>query len=65
MNERCPLDDVLDMLRVRGALMARIRAHAPWGIRLPRAAGATFHAVTAGSCWVRIPWPGAARATPG
>jgi AraC-like DNA-binding protein len=55
MDERCPLDDVLDLLRVRGALMAHIRAHAPWGIRLPRAPGATFHAVTAGSCWVRVP----------
>jgi AraC-like DNA-binding protein len=55
MEERCPLDDVLDMLRVRGALMAHIRAHAPWGMRLPRADGATFHAVTAGTCWVRMP----------
>ncbi|MEO8334332.1 MAG: AraC family transcriptional regulator [bacterium] len=55
MEERCPLDDVLDMLRVRGAVMAHLRAHAPWGIRLARAPGATFHAVTAGSCWIRVP----------
>ena len=54
MEERCPLDDVLDLLRVRGALMSRIRAHAPWGLRVPRATGATFHAVAAGSCWVRL-----------
>jgi hypothetical protein len=55
MEERCPLDDVLDMLRVRGAVMAYLSANAPWGIRLPHAPGATFHAVTAGSCWIRVP----------
>ncbi len=54
MEERCPLDDVLNLLRVRGALMANLRAHAPWGRRLSQAPGATFHAVTAGSCWVRM-----------
>lgn len=53
MYERCPLDDVLDVLRVRGVLMASIRAHAPWGLRVP-ASGATFHAVTAGTCWLRV-----------
>lgn len=55
MEQSGPLDDVLDMLRVRGALMAHIRAHAPWGVRLPRRSGATFHAVLAGGCWVRMP----------
>jgi AraC-like DNA-binding protein len=49
------LADVLDLLRVRGALMAHVRAQSPWGLRLPRAPGATFHAVTAGACWVRVP----------
>ena len=46
---------VLEMLRVRGAVMGAFRAHAPWGLRLPRAQGATFHAVTRGACWVRVP----------
>ena len=55
VTDRCPLDDVLDLLRVRGGLMARIHAHAPWGLRVPQTTGATFHAVTAGSCWVRLP----------
>jgi AraC-like DNA-binding protein len=55
MEQRCPLDDVVNLLRVRGALMAHLRVHAPWGRRLAQAAGATFHAVTAGNCWVRIP----------
>src|SRR5215217_5568271 len=49
------LADVLDLLRVRGALMAHVRAQSPWGLCLPRAPGATFHAVTAGACWVRVP----------
>ena len=49
------LADVLDLLRVRGAVMAHVRANAPWGLRLPRATGATFHAVTTGHCWVRVP----------
>lgn len=54
MESRCPLDDVLDLLRVRGAVIGHVRAHAPWGMRLPQATGATFHAVTAGVCWLRI-----------
>jgi AraC-like DNA-binding protein len=53
--DRCPLDEVLDLLRVRGAMMAYVRAHAPWGVRLPQARRAAFHGVTAGSCWVRVP----------
>ena len=55
MEVRDPLADVLDLLRVRGAVMAHVRAHAPWGLQLPRATGATFHAVTTGACWVRLP----------
>lgn len=49
------LTDVLDLLRVRGAVMAHLHANAPWGLRLAQATGATFHAVTAGVCWVRVP----------
>jgi AraC-like DNA-binding protein len=55
MEVRDPLADVLDLLRVRGAVMAYVRAHAPWGLQLAPASGATFHAVTAGACWVRLP----------
>jgi AraC-like DNA-binding protein len=54
MEIRCPLDDVLDLLRVRGAMMANVRARGPWGISVPRTPKATLHAVTAGVCWVRI-----------
>lgn len=49
------LADVFDLARVRGAVMAHVRANAPWGLQLPRAEGATFHAVTAGACWLRMP----------
>ena len=55
MDTRDPLTDVLDRLRVRGAVMGHLRAHAPWGLRLTHAPSAVFHAVTAGSCWVRVP----------
>ena len=54
MDIRCPLDDVLDVLRVRGAVMANLRARGQWGIDLPRTPKATLHAVTAGACWVRV-----------
>ena len=49
-----PLADVLDLSRVRGALIANVRAHAPWGLELPQSSGASFHAVTAGTAWMRL-----------
>ncbi|MBV8711484.1 MAG: AraC family transcriptional regulator [Solirubrobacterales bacterium] len=49
-----PLADVLDLSRVRGALMANVRAHAPWGLELPQNNGASFHAVTSGTAWLRV-----------
>ena len=53
-EERCPLDDVLDLLRVRGSVMANLRGSGTWGLKLPRTPRATLHAVTAGACWVRV-----------
>jgi AraC-like DNA-binding protein len=47
-----PLADVLDVTRVDGSVLANVRAHAPWGIRLAPIGGAAFHAVTEGSCWL-------------
>jgi AraC-like DNA-binding protein len=49
-----PLADVLDLSRVRGALVANVRARAPWGIELPQNTGASFHAVTSGTAWLRV-----------
>jgi AraC-like DNA-binding protein len=49
-----PLADVLDLSRVRGALVASVRAHTPWGLELPESGGASFHAVTSGTAWLRV-----------
>jgi AraC-like DNA-binding protein len=49
-----PLADVLDLGRVRGALLASVRAGAPWGLALPAGMGAALHAVTAGTAWLRV-----------
>jgi AraC-like DNA-binding protein len=49
-----PLADVLDLSRVSGALMANVRAQSPWGLDLPQRAGASFHAVTSGTAWLRV-----------
>lgn len=48
-----PLADVLDLSRARGVLMASVRAHAPWGLELPQSTGASFHALTSGTAWLR------------
>src|SRR6266699_1215342 len=49
-----PLSDVLDLSRVRGALMVSVRADAPWGLDLPQWPGAAFHAITSGTAWQRV-----------
>ena len=49
-----PLADVLELSRVRGALVASVRAGAPWGLELPESTGASFHAVTSGTAWLRV-----------
>jgi AraC-like DNA-binding protein len=48
------LSDVLDVSRISGSVLARVRAHEPWGIELAPAGGAAFHAITAGTCWLRV-----------
>jgi AraC-like DNA-binding protein len=49
-----PLADVLDLSRVRGALLGNVRASAPWGLELPVSGGASFHAFTSGTAWLRV-----------
>lgn len=49
-----PLADVLDLSRVHGALTGNVRARAPWGLDIPAATGASFHAVISGTAWLRI-----------
>ena len=60
-----PLADVLDLGRVRGALMASVRAGHPWGLELPQSAGASFHAVTSGTAWLRVEDARAVQLMPG
>jgi AraC-like DNA-binding protein len=60
-----PLADVLDVSRVRGALLAGVTARAPWGLALPQGSGAAFHAVTAGEAWLRTDGAAPRRLAPG
>jgi AraC-like DNA-binding protein len=39
---------------VHGAMLANVRAGAPWGLALPQSSGASFHAVTSGTAWLRV-----------
>jgi AraC-like DNA-binding protein len=48
------LADVLEVSRVRGALMATVRARAPWGLALPQSDGASMHAITSGTGWLCV-----------
>jgi AraC-like DNA-binding protein len=34
--------------------MANVRARSPWGLELPQSPGASFHAVMAGTAWLRV-----------
>src|SRR5436305_9293345 len=49
-----PLAEVLDVSRVRGAVLAHVCAGDPWGMRLSSTPGAAFHAIAAGTCWLRL-----------
>jgi len=49
-----PLAEVLDVSHVRGAVLAHVCANDPWGMRLSSTPGAAFHAITAGTCWLRL-----------
>src|SRR5215470_17595086 len=60
-----PLADVFDLSRVSGAVMAQLIACEPWGVAVDPVPGAVFHAVVAGSCWLRIPGRAPQRLMPG
>jgi AraC-like DNA-binding protein len=49
-----PLGDVLDLSRVRGALLCHVHAAAPWGLDVPATGGASVHVVTRGTAWLRL-----------
>jgi len=60
-----PLADVFDLSRVSGAVMAQLIADEPWGVAVDPVPGAVFHAVVAGSCWLRMPGRAPQRLMPG
>ena len=60
-----PLADVFDLSRVSGAMMAQLIAYEPWGVAVDPVPGAVFHAVVAGSCWLRMPGRAPQRLMPG
>ncbi len=49
-----PLADVLSVAGVRGTVAARVEATEPWGLELAQIPGAAFHAMTAGTAWLRL-----------
>lgn len=49
-----PLVDVLDLSRVRGALLCNVHATAPWGLDVPGTGDASVHAVSSGTAWLRV-----------
>ncbi|MEO5900580.1 MAG: AraC family transcriptional regulator [Ilumatobacteraceae bacterium] len=49
-----PLAEVLRIIQVRGAVMARVVAGDTWGLAIGQIDGVAMHAVTAGTCWLRV-----------
>src|SRR3954470_12751239 len=59
------LADVLAVAGVRGTVAASLHAAEPWGLELDRVPGAAFHAITAGTAWLRVAGRPDARLMPG
>ncbi len=59
------LADVLNVAGVRGTVAATVHAGDPWGLRLFRISAAAFHALTAGTAWLRLPGQPPIRLMPG
>ena len=59
------LADVLNVSRISGSALAHVHAHEPWGLDLTLANGAAFHAVTAGSVWLKVEGEPARQLMPG
>ncbi|MCZ7414106.1 AraC family transcriptional regulator [Streptomyces sp. WMMC897] len=52
------LTEALGSMRTGSPASVRTTGHAPWGLRLPPVAGAGFHVVLSGACWL-VPLRGA------
>jgi AraC-like DNA-binding protein len=59
------LAEVLAVAGVRGTVAASVHAAEPWGLALDQVPGAAFHAVTAGTAWLRVTGRPATRVMPG
>jgi AraC-like DNA-binding protein len=59
------LADVLDITGVRGVVAATVEAGEPWGFALEPVADAAFHAITAGTAWLRVTGHSPVRLMPG
>src|SRR5262245_37323574 len=59
------LAEVLQVSRITGCVMARVRAHEPWGLHLAPVRGAAAHAIIAGTCWLRTAGDRPRRLMPG
>jgi AraC-like DNA-binding protein len=60
-----PLAAVLSVAGVRGTVAATLSAGEPWGLLMAPAPGAAFHAVTAGTAWLRAGGQPPVRLMPG
>ncbi len=49
------LSEVLDAVRMRGQMVCRLEARAPWALTAPPSSVATFHGVVSGRAVLRIP----------
>jgi AraC-like DNA-binding protein len=59
------LAEVLAVASVRGAVAASVHAGEPWGLELARVPGAAFHAIIAGTAWLRVRGRADVRLMPG
>jgi len=48
------LSYMLATVRLRTAVYATVWLRPPWGVRIPAARAAAFHAVVSGRCWFRL-----------
>jgi AraC-like DNA-binding protein len=49
-----PLGDMLELSRIRTALLCNVRAGAPWGLEVHGTGQASLHAVTRGAAWLQL-----------
>ncbi len=48
------LSYMLQSVRLRSTCYTTVRLRPPWGVQIPRADAAAFHAVVSGQCWLQV-----------